>query len=550
MADAMVDVELPDGNVIQMPSNPSKDDLAKLQQIKSIAAQRSAAPPKAAPSKTQDTSADELAAQSASMRAPGGLGPNAGADALHAVGKYLFGSREKVDNPEFGKKAAVGALVGAGLPLAARGLGMLSMEAGAMFPPAAPVLEPLGAALMAGGTIAKLMGIGGAAGAAAGLTEGVNEKLGTSRATSLGTEMLAGMGAEGLIKNAARTGSTALYAATGRPWLAIEKAMGRSPEDKIAAATTLQAKRAGSPTPGFTATAEKNAARDSVKADYAAQDPGFASALKQDPKLKASDHYMGEMNRNVNIEMNAGNKFSESHEAQDFAAKINVLEAKGYISKADAKDLFKKISTDRSTNPEVRKDYATDMFNLGRQWKGDLTKTGQSAIDEHVAKQVRDSLLDSFNGWTQRVGLGRVERQYAEAYGREKRAETVDTMSRIVSHYDDPLKDDVRSLQTLVRTDPSSKKVIQDSIREHLANIPVDKIPSRVVALDKMLVENKIIPEYELAPLRQLGVEVKRALKTGRSPLEKSAMVNQYLRNASRAGAVSTVAGEGGRDKE
>jgi hypothetical protein len=98
--------------------------------------------------------------------------------------------------------------------------------------PGALILEPLGLGMLA----ASVLG-----GAATGVMQSINEKRGTSRAVSLGTEMLAGGLAEGMVSSA-KTIAKGVALGLKSPVAGIKEVIADKAEQRLKDATTLRNK--------------------------------------------------------------------------------------------------------------------------------------------------------------------------------------------------------------------------------------------------------------------------------------------------------------------
>lgn len=249
---------------------------------------------------------------------------------------------------------------------------------------------------------------------------------------------------------------------------------------------------------------EKTAAKDKIAAE--------AEALGLKP---ASEIYRERMFSGVTEAVNRGEAFSATPEAKEFAKKLSVLVQSQELSANEASKLMAKLSTDRSTNAEVRGRFAKNVDDTIRQWGKPAEKGGQegaAVINAQLAAEVRGDLQKAYNAYTTRLGLSDVEKKYRGAYSQEKIAEAKDKLPHFLAGFDS--KEFPAFARNLAR-DPDTKGLLEQGLKTHLANVEPKKIVGEFESLRKTLVDAKLLDPVDVRHLREAAEAVKATADKG-----------------------------------
>jgi len=245
----------------------------------------------------------------------------------------------------------------------------------------------------------------------------------------------------------------------------------------------------------------------------------------------ASQLYRERLYQGVTQGVKEGKTFSSTPEYAQFQKELEHQVTMGSVGKAEAAELLRKLRLDRakgSGNERVLGDYAKMVDDQIRQWgkpAEGAAASGAAVIDRQVAADVRSALQRSFNGYTEKLGLGKVEQQYRKAYSTEMIAQAKDELPHFLYKGFGKEKEFAKMVRNLEK-DPEAKPFIQATLARHLANQEPKAIVGEFERLQSVLVNAKLLNPADLKQLRS-GVEVVKS--TAESGLKQKRMVT--LRN-------------------
>ena len=217
----------------------------------------------------------------------------------------------------------------------------------------------------------------------------------------------------------------------------------------------------------------------------------------------ASTQYREKMYEGVTQAVEAGKRFSSTPEFAQFAKNMQVQVALGNVSRSEAEALLKTLSADQMRNPAIMKKYAETVDQRIRKW-GRPAEGGQAsgaaAVDQAIAKEVRDDLRNAFNTYTSRLGLGDIEKKYRNAYSTEMVAEARDKLPSMLQGFE--TGESLRRMTKNLMQDPQGTEFIQKAFGQHLAQQAPEKVVSTFEKLQHSLVSAKLLTPTDLRELR------------------------------------------------
>lgn len=442
----------------------------------------------------------------------------------------LFDSRAPKDVDPYAPLKGAAAGIGAKytLPVIGKGVAMLPL----------PYARPVGLALQAAGKIGPIVsGVAGAASSAAGE---VAQVLGASKATQLLAELagggvgqlgasFAGKASGSLMQSAYRAGHGDFVGA----WNSIKRVATISAEEKASAGAARQVKKFGPAETGRIEGEFPTVQSSRLQNEIRAADPSIPTGKP------ASEHYRENMFAGVNNAVARGKTFSSSPAFADLKDDLAVLAETGKMTKADASTLLQTLRSDASKNPRVSGQFAQTIDNQIRNWGASAEKggaTGARAVGQNADKEVRESVRAAYQKYTESIGLGDIERKYRGAYSAEKTAEAKDKIPYLISKFGtkSELDDQARNLAR----DPESKALFKQGIRDHLANVPPEKIGSEFNRIQILLVRSGVMAPKDLRVFAEQAKNIETVLKKGASG-DNVRMAERFKRMVIRDIAVS-----------
>jgi hypothetical protein len=233
-------------------------------------------------------------------------------------------------------------------------------------------------------------------------------------------------------------------------------------------------------------------------------------------------------------------RFSASPEFKDLQTKLQNRVNRGQITRAEKLNLERILKSDQ-TSAADQKVYGKTVDEQIRGWAGKMNAEGKTALQSSIDNKVRDDLRNSFASWTEKRGLGSIEKDYRAAFTKEKIAQAKDNIPRILAGYEGQAAMD-QFVTQLSNDLPEAKNLMVKEMTKYFANIAPADIPKEFARLDKLMVRANLFKPEELQGIREsiqnlskveldkeaFGIKVKRIL--GRS-----------LRRASTVEAVREV---------
>lgn len=419
------------------------------------------------------------------------------------------------------------------------------------------VLQGAGKAL--GMLPAKERAIRGAGGgAAAGVAEAGGKALGAPPALTLAAELAAG----GLGESAAsfltkETGQllqfvgNASYGNVAGASRAVRGMLNPNKELNAATAGKLQKELFGEKTEGYINGLIGSDNRLAAQKMLRQGDPSLAQAS---PLTPASQIYREKMYDGVTQAVQSGKTFSNTPEATLFRSELKTLEQLGKLTPGQAAELRAVVAADKSKNPAVLKRYAENIDDNIRQWGKQLEKggqTGAAAVDARTATEVREALRKAYNQYTERLGLGDVERRYRGAYAVEKIAEAKDKLPHFLQGFGKP--EEFAKLARNLARDPAGKPFIQQTLARHMAQQEPKQIVQEFERLEKGLVNAELVNPVDLKEIRAGVASVKRTADKGvqmRVATQLKQMVMMAMARKAGAAAGRGVVGPGPSPEE
>ena len=216
------------------------------------------------------------------------------------------------------------------------------------------------------------------------------------------------------------------------------------------------------------------------------------------------------------LKMRPEQRFSASPEFKEFQTKLQPLVETGRISRADYNSLMKPLTSDQGSIA-ARKMYAETFDETIRTWQGKLDANGISAIPANIQNNIRKDLRDSFSSWAGKNNLGNPEKSYRTAYTAEMSAKAKDEIPYVISKYGSV--GDANKIANQLSKDPLLKPVLDESIKRHLANVPVEKLPSEIERMDKLLVKGGLATQEQMKSYQEQIKVINDIVKKGGSAL-------------------------------
>lgn len=290
------------------------------------------------------------------------------------------------------------------------------------------------------------------------------------------------------------------------------------------------------PKPGTGAGAEAIRARQTAAANS-----------QIDPKqglLDASAIYRDRMFSGVTQAVERGEAFSATPEFRGLKNSLQVPLAQGAISKGEYNLLLKRLSNDRNPNPDVRQAFAKDVDNVIREWgkPGERGgQTGAAAIPAAVAKDIREAVRSAYNGYTEKIGLGQIERQYRDTYSKEMIAQAKDELPHYLFGFG--TKEGFDKLSRNLANDPQGKEFLQKTLMQHLAQQEPKAIVSTFEKSQRALVNAGLLTPTQLRGIRLAADRVAEVAESGPKVAAAQRMKQMIL-----MGAMQTAGAAGGSD--
>ena len=254
---------------------------------------------------------------------------------------------------------------------------------------------------------------------------------------------------------------------------------------------------------------------------------------------KVSDVLRDEMYMNVNnvTLKSPSQRFSASPEFKSFQKELQTKLETKEITKADYNSLISALETDTGSLA-AKKRYGETVDRIIREWQGKPGATGQSSLSASTENSIRNDLRDKFATWGDKVGIGKIEKDYRESFRAEKVAEATDKIPRIISQYGDtPQMNEF--IKQMGKDLPESKGIILKEMEKHFANMPANKISSEFDRLGKILVKSESFTPVELKMLKEKVDMVSKVAEGG--SLEGAALrAKRLIIKALQTGAVAS----------
>ena len=300
-------------------------------------------------------------------------------------------------------------------------------------------------------------------------------------------------------------------------------AIGQSEEQRLAQAAYKQKEMFGAPSAEIVTkptTKFQEQTQEQLKQQFGY---GVEKKLRVDPtagkQIPVSQALREDFYKSTNdavLNMRPEQKFSASPEFKEFQTKLQPLVETGRISRADYNSLMKPLTSDQGSIA-ARKMYAETFDETIRTWQGKLDANGISAIPANIQNNIRKDLRDSFSSWAGKNNLGNPEKSYRTAYTAEMSAKAKDEIPYVISKYGSV--GDANKIANQLSKDPLLKPVLDESIKRHLANVPVEKLPSEIERMDKLLVKGGLATQEQMKSYQEQIKVINDIVKKGGSAL-------------------------------
>ena len=300
-------------------------------------------------------------------------------------------------------------------------------------------------------------------------------------------------------------------------------AIGQSEEQRLAQAAYKQKEMFGAPSAEIVTkptTKFQEQTQEQLKQQFGY---GVEKKLRVDPtagkQIPVSQALREDFYKSTNdavLSMRPEQRFSASPEFKEFQTKLQPLVETGRISRADYNSLMKPLTSDQGSIA-ARKMYAETFDETIRTWQGKLDANGISAIPANIQNNIRKDLRDSFSSWAGKNNLGNPEKAYRTAYTAEMSAKAKDEIPYVISKYGSV--GDANKIANQLSKDPLLKPVLDESIKRHLANVPVEKLPSEIERMDKLLVKGGLATQEQMKSYQEQIKVINDIVKKGGSAL-------------------------------
>jgi len=272
----------------------------------------------------------------------------------------------------------------------------------------------------------------------------------------------------------------------------------------------------------FTPTDQLKTPRSFEEVKAATQKAGVASreaaekAAAEASLKPVSQQYREKMYEEVTNAVQQGKFFSSTPEFAKFAQNLQTQVVLGNVSRADAQNLLGTLAADRSKVTGVRGGWAKTVDNRIREWGKTLEggqASGAAAVNQDTARAIRNDLREAFNTYTDRLGLGDIERKYRNAYGTEMIAEARDKLPSMLYGFEKG--QNLTKMTKNLMQDPMGERFIQKAFAQHLAEQPPEKVLKAFENLQESLVSAKLVTPTALRELRQKAEVVQGIADSG-----------------------------------
>ena len=216
------------------------------------------------------------------------------------------------------------------------------------------------------------------------------------------------------------------------------------------------------------------------------------------------------------LKMRPEQRFSASPEFQQFENKVATLLEAGRISRGDYNLLMKPLKSDQGSIA-AQKMYAETFDETIRTWQGKLGADGKSAVPANLQNNIRADLRDAFSGWAGKNNLGNPEKAYRSAYTAEMSAKAKDEIPYVISKFG--TVGDANKIFNQLSKDPLLKPVLDESIKRHLGNVSVEKLPSEIERMEKLLVKGGLATQEQMSVFKKQVDAIDKLRKEGGNAL-------------------------------